>query len=81
MPPLQAEEAVKEAVIRLCFMPKAFQGRCADEGPMARVVGLHGNRTFELYYRPAPYIESLNVALFAVPSLYDYQLRKRLAKD
>ncbi len=52
-----------------------------DEGPMARVVGLHGNRTFELDYRPAPYIESLNVALFAVPSLYDYQLRKRLAKD
>jgi hypothetical protein len=36
MPPLQAEEAVKEAVIRLCFMPKAFQGRCADKGPTAR---------------------------------------------
>ena len=49
-----------------------------DEGPMARIVGLHGNRTFKLDYRPAPYVESLNVALSDVPSLYDYQLRKRL---
>jgi hypothetical protein len=49
-----------------------------DEGPMARIVGLHGNRTFELDYRPTPYVELLNVALSTVPSLYDYQLRKRL---
>ncbi|MDJ0751621.1 MAG: glycosyl hydrolase family 28-related protein [Woeseiaceae bacterium] len=51
-----------------------------DEGPMARIVGLHGNRTFELDYRPEPYVERLNVALKAVPSLYDYQLRMRLSK-
>ena len=51
-----------------------------DEGPMARIVGLHGNRTFQLDYRPAPYVESLNVELATVPSLYDYQLRQRLAK-
>ncbi|MEM8981777.1 MAG: hypothetical protein AAGC71_02030 [Pseudomonadota bacterium] len=25
-----------------------------DEGPMARVIGLHGNRPFKLDYRPAP---------------------------
>ncbi|MFK8014977.1 MAG: hypothetical protein AB8G17_06020 [Gammaproteobacteria bacterium] len=49
-----------------------------DEGPMARIVGLHGNRTFELDYRPAPYVEMLNEELKDVPSLYDYQLRKRL---
>jgi hypothetical protein len=49
-----------------------------DEGPMARVVGLHGNRPFELDYRPRPYVESLNVALSTVPSLYDYQLQRRL---
>lgn len=49
-----------------------------DEGPMARIVGLHGNRTFKLDYRPAPHVESLNVAISDVPSLYDYQLRKRL---
>ena len=52
-----------------------------DEGPMARIVGLHGNRTFDLDYRPAPYVELLNVALSSVPSLYDYQLRKRLDKN
>ena len=52
-----------------------------DEGPMARIVGLHGNRTFELDYRPAPYVELLNVELTAVPSLYDYQLRRRLSGD
>ena len=52
-----------------------------DEGPMARIVGLHGNRTFELDYRPAPYVEMLNVALVTVPSLYDYQLRNRLTKN
>ena len=51
-----------------------------DEGPMARIVGLHGNRTFDLDYRPAPYIEMLNVELSTVPSLYDYQLGKRLSR-
>ncbi len=44
-----------------------------DEGPMARIVGLHGNRTFKLDYRPTPYVEMLNQSLDAVPSLYDYQ--------
>ncbi|MEO0365941.1 MAG: glycosyl hydrolase family 28-related protein [Pseudomonadota bacterium] len=51
-----------------------------DEGPMARIVGLHGNREFELDYRPAPYIELLNVELEDVPSLYDYQLGLRREK-
>ncbi|MEM1175572.1 MAG: glycosyl hydrolase family 28-related protein [Pseudomonadota bacterium] len=50
------------------------------EGPLARIVGLYGNRHFELDYRPSPYVEKLNVELKAVPSLYDYQLRKRLDK-
>ena len=48
-----------------------------DEGPMARIVGLHGNREFRLDYRPAPYVEKLNVELSATPSLYDYQLAQR----
>ena len=51
-----------------------------DEGPLARIVGLHGNREFTLDYRPEPYIESLNIPLTAVPSLYDYQLQKRRDK-
>lgn len=50
-----------------------------DEGPMARIVGLHGNRTFELDYRPEPYVEMLNRAMESVPSLYDYQLKLRTA--
>ena len=52
-----------------------------DEGPMARIVGLHGNRQFELDYRPEPFVELLNVELLAVPSLYEYQLKTRLGSD
>ena len=52
-----------------------------DEGPMARIVGLHGNRTFELDYRPEPYVEMLNVTLESVPSLYEYQRDRRLRVD
>ena len=52
-----------------------------DEGPMARIVGVHGNRRFELDYRPAPYVEKLNSELVTVPSLYDYQLSKRLQTE
>ncbi|MEM7765239.1 MAG: glycosyl hydrolase family 28-related protein [Pseudomonadota bacterium] len=48
-----------------------------DEGPLARIVGLHGNRRFELDYRPQPYTEMLNQSPDAVPSLYDYQLKQR----
>lgn len=52
--------------------------RGLDEGPHARIVGLHGNRKFRLDYRPEPYVESLNQRLVDVPSLYDYQRAKRL---
>ncbi|MBU2676984.1 MAG: glycoside hydrolase family 55 protein [Gammaproteobacteria bacterium] len=52
-----------------------------DEGPMARIVGLHGNRQFKLDYRPEPYMEALNVELRNVPSLYDYQRAMRLASQ
>jgi len=52
-----------------------------NEGPMARIISLYGNRKFKLDYRPSPYVEDLNVELRAAPSLYDYQLSKRLASD
>lgn len=52
-----------------------------DEGPLARIVGLHGNRTFKLDYRPSPYVEMLNVRPEAVPSLYEYQRNQRLKND
>lgn len=49
-----------------------------DEGLMARIVGLHGNRRFALDYRPQPYVEMLNLELRNVPSLYDFQRTRRL---
>lgn len=52
-----------------------------DEGPMARIVGLHGNRMFELDYRPTPYVELLNTMPRAIPSLYEYQRNQRLKDD
>ena len=52
-----------------------------DEGPMARIVGLHGNREFKLDYRPTPYVEMLNEPLESVPSLYEYQRDQRLDED
>lgn len=51
-----------------------------DEGPMARIVGLHGNREFRLDYRPKPYVEMLNSEVQAVPSLYEFQKAQRLGK-
>jgi hypothetical protein len=52
-----------------------------DEGPMARIVGLHGNRNFQLNYLPEPYVEQLNIELLGVPSLYDYQRARRLTSE
>ncbi|NNC38909.1 MAG: right-handed parallel beta-helix repeat-containing protein [Hyphomonadaceae bacterium] len=52
--------------------------RGTAEGPNARVVGVHGNRDFKINYVPAPYMERTNSQMNDVPSLYDYQLGKRL---
>ena len=49
-----------------------------DEGPMALVVGVHGNREFDLDYRPQPLLSVLNKTIPEAPSLYKYQLHKRL---
>jgi hypothetical protein len=49
-----------------------------DEGPMALIVGVHGNREFGLDYRPQPLLSVLNKTVSEAPSLYKYQLRKRL---
>ena len=50
-----------------------------DEGPMALVVGVHGNREFDLDYRPQPLLSVLNKTIPEAPSLYKYQLHKRLS--
>lgn len=49
----------------------------ASEGPDARVIGMHSNRTLRLDHSPTPYQEWLNRPISAVPSLYAYQLDQR----
>ncbi len=50
-----------------------------DEGPDARIVGLHGNRNFKLWYRPQPFVDQLN-GVARMPSLYDWQRQQRQAR-
>jgi hypothetical protein len=50
-----------------------------DEGPDARIIGLHGNRNFKLWYRPQPFVDQLN-AVAPMPSLYDWQRQQRPAR-
>lgn len=49
-----------------------------DEGPMALIIGVHGNREFDLDYRPRPLVSVVNKTIPGTPSLYRYQLRTRL---
>ena len=49
-----------------------------EEGPFARIIGLNGNRKFEVKYGPDAYIECVNKSMEKIPSLYDYQLKKRI---
>ena len=51
------------------------------EGPDARIIGVSGNRKFDVDYRPAPYLERVNGSMDDVPSLYDYQLKLRQAGE
>ena len=48
------------------------------DGPLVRIIGVHGNRNFNIEYEPQPYIEYLNRQPNNIPSLYDYQLSRRL---
>ncbi|TDW47967.1 pectate lyase-like protein [Flavobacterium sp. 270] len=48
------------------------------DGAFARIIGVNGNAKFEIKYDPDPYVEFLNQSMEKVPSLYDYQLKKRL---
>jgi len=48
------------------------------DGPFARVIGVQGNHTFTIEYGPNSYIEFTNKVISEIPSLYQYQLKKRL---
>ena len=49
-----------------------------DEGPMALIIGVHGNRKFDLDYRPRPLVSVVNTTIPGTPSLYRHQLRTRV---
>jgi len=49
------------------------------EGPDAFIIGVHGNRTFDVDYRPTPRVLSVNQEP-VVTSLYDWQLNMRKNK-
>ena len=49
-----------------------------EEGPFARIIGINGNRNFTVKYGPDAYIEFVNQSMNKIPSLYYYQLKKRL---
>ena len=51
--------------------------RGLEEGPDGRIIGVSGNREFDIAYVPKPYSERINVSMEDVPSLYDYQLLQR----
>lgn len=48
------------------------------DGPFARIIGVNGNANFEVKYEPDAYIEFLNASLNKIPSLYEYQLQRRV---
>lgn len=47
-------------------------------GPSARLIGVHGNLPIEISYEPNAYVEWDNEEMISVPSLFTYQLSKRL---
>lgn len=49
-----------------------------NDGPFARIIGVHGNGNYQVEYEPNAYIEFVNKRIENIPSLYDYQLKKRL---
>jgi hypothetical protein len=51
-----------------------------EDGPFARLIGIHGNHALKVIYEPNAYIEFTNNSMEEIPSLYDYQLKKRLEK-
>jgi Pectate lyase superfamily protein len=50
-----------------------------SDGPAARLVGISANYPISIEYGPAAYQEGINETNLTVPSLYEYQLKKRLS--
>lgn len=52
-----------------------------QDGPFARLIGVHGNHALKVSYEPNAYIEFTNNTIVNIPSLYDYQLKKGLRNN
>jgi hypothetical protein len=50
------------------------------DGPFARIIGINGNKTFEVNYQPMTMIKAVNEVFEKHPSLYNYQLTTRQKK-
>jgi hypothetical protein len=55
-----------------------FELNGMEDGPFARIIGVNGNRPFSVKYGPDAYIDFINKPMTKIPSLYYYQLKKRL---
>ena len=51
------------------------------DGPRARVVSVHGSLPIKVEYGPQAYIEGSNHVYQDVPSLFDYQFKKRTKQE
>jgi hypothetical protein len=51
------------------------------DSPSARLIGVHGNYPIDIYYPINTYVEGMNKGKIEVPSLYEYQLKRRLDKN
>ncbi len=51
------------------------------DGPSARLIGLHANREVRVEYGPNAYIEGVNIDCGEFPSLFKYQLNKRIENN
>lgn len=58
--------------------PKPVLLNGMEDGPSARLIGIYGNKKVNIEYGPGPYVEWLNKMPRDIPSLYQYQLKKRL---
>lgn len=71
---------LKVDVISGAYRDETVTLRGLAEGPDARLIGISGNRKFDIDYYPEPYLEKINDRVEEIPSLYQYQLQKRLQK-
>lgn len=57
---------------------KAIKLNGMYDGPQAIVIGVHGNLPVSVDYKPNAYVDKVNEIMNETPSLYQYQLDRRL---